>query len=201
MRRLLCCAILGLAAVAMLVGRASAADPAKTPAAAVGKNAAKGARPTASSSEEAADDAKKPAADDPFASLDKPDVVKSAGPKKSSTNLNRIDLVEDAFALPKGILLRGNPLNSYNVLRKKYLTKVQDVVKRIEQPTSDDDKAKAARELRVLREQIRTELAPIIAMERKADQLEASRLQQQQMQQQLQLQQQMRRMRTPLYGN
>jgi hypothetical protein len=197
MRRLLCCAILGLTPFAMLSGPASAADP----AVAAGKNAAKGAKATASSSEEPVADAKKPAADDPFASLDKADVVKSAGPKKSSTNLNRIDLVEDAFALPKGVLLRGNPLNSYNVLRKKYLTKVQDVVKRIEQPTSDDDKAKAARELRILREQIRTELTPIIAMERKSDQLEASRLQQQQMQQQMQLQQQMRRMRTPLYGN
>jgi hypothetical protein len=53
----------------------------------------------------------------------------------------------------------------------------------------------------VLREQVRSELAPIIAMERRTDLDEARRLQQQQLQQQLQLQQQQRRYRTPLYGS
>jgi hypothetical protein len=200
MRRLLCSVILGLAPLAMLAAAAGVADPAKNPAAAKGKDAAKGAKPGAAASDAAADDSKKPAADDPFASLDKSEPAKSAGTKKSSANANRIDLVEDAFALPKGLLLRDTQLSSYTTLRQKYLKRVQDVVKRIEQPTDEDDKTKAAREFRVLREQIRGELAPIIAKQRKADQIEAARLQQQQLQQQLQRQQQLRRMRAPLYG-
>lgn len=194
MRRLLCFAILGVASLAMFSGAARAADPVK------GKDASKGTKPAAAASADTADDAKKPAADDPFASLDKPAAAKATASKKSGVNPNRINLVEDAFALPKGLLLRGSPLNSYNLLRKKYEKRLQDVVKRIEEPTSDDDKAKAARELRLIREQIRSELTPIIALERKTDQLEASRLQQQQLQQQMQMQQQQRRMRTPLYS-
>jgi hypothetical protein len=195
MRRLLCCAVLGLAPLVILAGAAAGADPAKS-AAAKGKDSSKGTK----AADDAADDSKK-AADDPFAALDKSEAVKPAAAKKSAVNPNKIDLVEDAFTLPKGMVLRGNALNSYNLLRKKYLKKIQDVVKRIEEPTSDDDKAKAARELRVLREQVRSELAPIIAMERRTDLDEARRLQQQQLQQQLQLQQQQRRYRTPLYGS
>ncbi len=189
MPRLLCCAILGLVPGALLAGPSIAADPLKDPPAAKGKEVSKGAKTADSQSDASAVDSAKAAAkaDDPFASLENAD-AKSASPKKS--NLNKINLVEDVFALPKGLVLRGTALNAYTKLRETWMPKVKDVVKRIEQPTSDQDKDKAAHELRLLREQIRVQIAPIVALENKTRHDDLMRLQQQQQQRQQQMQRQ-----------
>jgi hypothetical protein len=182
----------------LLTGVPFAADPPKTPPVAKSKESTKGTKTADSQSDAFAGDSAKAAAkaDDPFAGLDNAD-AKSASPKKSNINPNKINLVEDCFALPKGVVLRASALTAYTQLRERRLPRVKDVVKRIEQPTSDEDKEKAARELRLLREQIRAEIAPIVAMENRTRQDDLRRLQQLELQRQQQLQRQ--RINIPLY--
>jgi uncharacterized protein YfkK (UPF0435 family) len=102
---------------------------------------------------------------DPFADLAGSEKSSGSHAGKTSVNANKHDLVEEIFALPRGVVLRDDRLTDYNNIKKKELPKVQDVVKRLEESTSTAEKDKVAHELRPLRAKIRDLIAPIVARE------------------------------------
>jgi hypothetical protein len=102
---------------------------------------------------------------DPFADLAGSEKPSGSHAGKTSVNANKHDLVEEIFALPRGVVLRDDRLTDYNNIKKKELPKIQDVVKRLEEAPNSAEKDKVAHELRPLRAKIRDLIAPIVAKE------------------------------------
>lgn len=75
------------------------------------------------------------------------------------------DLVEDALALPKGVVLeklRKDQQDAYNKLKDEYKPKLQEALGQVAKATKEQDKRKAAGEVGKLRGEIKQKIAAIL---------------------------------------
>ena len=79
---------------------------------------------------------------------------------KSSTG--KKDLIEDVFALKKGVVLRRDQQDEYDKLKADYTPKLQDALDKKDKATKQADKDKAAREFGKFRSEVKQRIAAIL---------------------------------------